>query len=189
MLSLLFKRIFPKATARTQLIASLRLFVALGLIYLSIILLKIHIIWVMFLLFPLLFLYAFTTYQESGNLVQQFQQSLSLLNKSYGKGIGLFFSISLVALLLFLALDTMIFSVFFELLAWIFPFEQEQLDLVSTISLTFITVFVLFFVFCIYFLAFSVLYHAALEARDAPSLKAKIEKIGQTQRIRGMERE
>ncbi|MEM9884748.1 MAG: stage II sporulation protein M [Bacteroidota bacterium] len=189
--SLLYKRIFSKSSPQQQWMASFRLSFGLAiiLICLSFFLLKAQLFWALFLLLPFLFLFVFTLYKEQGNLARQFQQSFSLMNKSYGKGIGLFFSISLIALLLFGALDTMIFSVFFELLAWIFPFEQAQLNLVSTLALTTITASILFFVFGMYFLAFAVFYHAAKEARDAVNLKTKIEQIGQAQRIRGMERE
>ncbi|MEM9847775.1 MAG: stage II sporulation protein M [Bacteroidota bacterium] len=189
MSSLLYRSIFPKSSIQSHLVATLRLSVAIALLYYAIILLKVHILWSMFLLFPLLFLYTFTLYKESGNLIQQLQQTLSLASKHYSKSIGLFFSISLIALLLLSIVDTTIFSVFFELLAWIFPFEQQQLDVIGTLSLTFFTVLILFLVFAMNFLAFSLLYHTALEARDAPALKAKIEQIGQVQRIRGMERE
>ncbi|NJL73729.1 MAG: hypothetical protein HC892_00530 [Saprospiraceae bacterium] len=69
------------------------------------------------------------------------------------------------------------------------PFEGEALENASTLILTFITMTVVYFVFLLFILSNVVLYYSCLEAKEAIQLLQKIEQIGNTKRIRGIEQE
>jgi hypothetical protein len=63
------------------------------------------------------------------------------------------------------------------------------MDNLATILLSFFTLFILYLVFAVMAIGSGLLYFTLLEIREAPFLQARLEKIGQTKRIRGLERE
>jgi len=184
---LIFNRIHPEENRFNW--TDLKVFIAIFLIYISIYFLKSAIVSLMFFFFPVLLLYAFTLYQEEGNIFTSIGRTFQLLAGNYGKAIGLFVLVSLVSLLLFSIFDTGLFGLFFDMLSWIFPFKEENLAMASTLSLIFIVSMTLFLLFSLYFIAFIVLYFSALESKDAVQLKKRIAEIGKMEKIRGIERE
>ncbi|MEL6941587.1 MAG: stage II sporulation protein M, partial [Bacteroidota bacterium] len=184
---LIFNRIHPDPKSFSWL--NLKVFAAITVLYLSIYLLKSAVVSLMFFFFPIILLYAFVLYHEKGDIFTLIGRTFQLLGGNYGKSIGIFVVISLVSLLLFSIFDTGIFGLFFNMLSWIYPFQEEDLAMASTLSLIFIVAFALFLLFSLYFIAFTIFYFSALESKDAIQLKKRIEEIGKIERIRGIERE
>ncbi|MEN0047475.1 MAG: stage II sporulation protein M [Bacteroidota bacterium] len=184
---LIFNRIHPEIDYFSWL--NLKVIASILIIYISIYFLKAAVISLMFFLFPVLLLYAFVLYQEQLNIFNSIGRSFQLITGNYWKAVGLFALITLVSGFLFSILDTGLFGLFFDMLSWIFPFKDENLEMASTLSLIFIVAFALFLLFSLYFIGFMILYFSALESKDAVQLKMRIEEIGAVERIRGIERE
>ncbi len=144
---------------------------------------------VLIITFPILLPWLYHTHQNNGSPFMNLGQTLHYLSNSYGKAIGLFTILCALGILSFNILDTIIVNLFFEVVAWILPFNQETMDQVSVMILVFLTMVVLFLIISLFLIAFMVLHYVTVEIAEAVSLKQKIEQIGTTQKIRGLEKE
>ncbi len=136
-----------------------------------------------------LFLWAAIAFQSKENIYYSSRQGLELLATSYGKSISLFLLLALVSLLFFNIMDTMVLGFYFDLLAWIFHFEQARMDQIAAIALTFITVSVLLLIFQFFLAAYEVLSYSLVETKEAVQLRNRIQDIAIPTRIQGLEKE
>jgi len=182
---LIYNRLYPKEDFKPK---SFLFLLSMPIIfYLSIYFLGGHILWIIFFLFPLLFLVSFIAYEKEALFIPQFFNLFS--NGNYIKSLGLFTTIILIGILLLTIMDTIAFSILFDMLAWLFPFEQATLDVISIIVLIFFTMTSIFLILSLFTIAISVFYFAALESQEAIQLKSEIQSIGISKNIRGIERE
>ena len=139
--------------------------------------------------FPFLMLYGFVMYEDSLNVVSGIQQSFSLLANTFSKVLGVFLILLMVGFLFFSILDTSILWFYFEMLSWVFNFEQTTLDNLSSILLTFISMFTLMLITSMMLAGFGLLYYSLLEIKEAYSLKERVKTLGVQKQIRGLDKE
>lgn len=116
-------------------------------------------------------------------------RTFKLLNGGYWRGLALLCLLSLLGLTFMGLLDTGISWFFFELLSWLIHFEQETMNEVTIISLTFFNIFFVHLIFIMLTAGFALEYYSLREITEAPFLRKQIEKVGQKQTIKGLEKE
>lgn len=141
------------------------------------------------LLLPFLAFWAYVAYEEKRSIFNSFSRTWELLNGQFLQLLGVFLTVALLAFFLFSILDTMVLWFFFEPITWLLPFEQETLDNITIILLTFFSMLSLHLLLSMIFIGIGLLYYSLLEIQEATSLLQKIRNIGQTRYIKGLERE
>lgn len=108
---------------------------------------------------------------------------------------NIFSAISLVLLLLSLSVavftlfNSAIIDLFFQFINWFVTAEQTVLDEWSIWITVFLLVLMASYCWALIFLGYGLFYFSAREVVDAPVLREKLEHIGQSKRLRGLERE
>lgn len=116
-------------------------------------------------------------------------RTLTLLNGGYWRGLALLCLLSLLGITFMGLLDTGISWFFFELLSWLVSFEQEVMNEVTVISLTFLNIFFIHLIFILLAAGFALEYYSLREITEAPYLKEQIKAVGQQHTIKGLEKE
>jgi len=138
---------------------------------------------------PLLLLWGYATKVERSNLFKTFGRSLRFYIMNLGKNLALVTTLLVLGALAFTLLDTILSYFYFQFLSWLFSFEQSIMDNITTVALTFATMLVLLLISGALLLGFGILYYTLREMTEATSLLEKIQTIGTTKRIRGLEKE
>lgn len=149
-------------------------------------------VWALLLMiftFPIVLLWIYIMYEEKLNLFHGLKRTFDLMSGVYTQAFALMFILMLIGFLFYSILDTSVAWLYFEMMGWLFNYEQAVMNDISSILLTFISVFGLQFVFAIFLLGFSLYYYSLLEMKEALSLYQKIKQFGQQQRIQGLDRE
>jgi len=92
-------------------------------------------------------------------------------------------------LFFFLIVDSSLFRYFFSYVSWIVYLEQEALDQLSVILLTFIVTFAIHTLYLLVVCGIGVQYYTLREIKEAPALRQRIKEIGKSQKIQGLEKE
>jgi hypothetical protein len=108
---------------------------------------------------------------------------------NFGRTLSLFMTLSLVGLLFFSIIDTMVVWTFLELVSWVIQLEESLMDELSIVLLTFNTMFFLHLILGLLLTGMGLLYYSLKEIQEANHLKEKIRDIGRQRRIQGLERE
>ena len=138
---------------------------------------------------PLPVLWIYTMMIEDKGLVQGMRRLVALSSQNLGRILGLFVLLLLIAFLFFSITDTMLLSFYLDLVNWIIYFDQETMEQLSIVLLTFTTMFVFHLVFTLLLIGLGLLYHTLVEIKEANYLKDKIQSIGTSNKIKGLERE
>jgi len=138
---------------------------------------------------PLLLLWGYAVKVEQRTIFQTFSRSLRFYIMNVGKNLALVTTLLVLGALAFTLLDTILSYFYFQVLQWLFSFEQALMNEITTVALTFATMFLLLLIAAALLLGFGILYYTLREMTEATSLLAKVETIGTTQRIRGLEKE
>ena len=141
------------------------------------------------LLFPVAMLFNYLLMEEEVHVWPAIRRSAFLLQGNYGRLLSLFLTVSLVGLLFFSLLDTMIMWTFLDLVSWIVQLEEDLMDGFSVVILTFTTLFFLHMIAGMLLTGIGLFYYSLLEIQQADDLKARVEQIGKRGSIKGMERE
>ncbi len=141
------------------------------------------------ILFPILFLWSYHIFNKNAYPLAKLGEAIQIARSDYGRGVGVFLSISVIGFILINFLDTLVFFLLIETTAWIMPVEQATLNKINIILLIFCTISMVLFIFSLYLIAFMIYYHVAMEVKYAINLKEKIQQIGNARKIRGIERE
>lgn len=136
---------------------------------------------------PLLWMY--TVIVEKRPSFTGIQRSLVLLKGMYSKALSMLLIFLMIGFLFFSLLDTALFSLYFDIIGWFTNMEGDQLEAFSVILQVATSVFMIFMILSIIALGFGILYHSLLEVQEAPSLRQRIQNIGQQRSIRGLEKE
>lgn len=140
-------------------------------------------------LFPFAAIWGVLLLRERIHVFSAFRRTWMLYFSSLGR--------SHTALLLFLlpgVLGLSIFDAFIgktvlELMSWVISFEPETMMHINNITQLFLHFFVLFLFLILLFAGMGLLYYTLIEIHEAAGLKGKLETLGQTRKIRGLERE
>ena len=136
---------------------------------------------------PILFLWMYIMYQEQMGLGNGLSRTFFLVSGNYGQVIGLFSITIAIGVLFYSVMDTFLLGFYFEMLSWNFSLEQETLNDLIYILLTFTSLIIICFIFTLFIVGSGLLYHSLLETKEAISLKKRIQQIGIRKRIRGLE--
>lgn len=136
---------------------------------------------------PILFLWMYIMYQEQTGLGNGLSRTFFLMGGNYGQVIGLFSITTAIGILFYSVMDTFLLGFYFEMLSWNFSLEQETLNDLIYILLTFTSLIIICFIFTLFIIGSGLLYHSLVETKEAISLKKRIQQIGIRKRIRGLE--
>lgn len=140
-------------------------------------------------LMPVLLLWLFVLFKENRSLVSGFGYTLQLLQKTYGRTLGIYLMLAFLGLLFFSLSDSVLLWFYLNLVTWVVHFDQSIMDQVSVILQTFISIYMLFLVTTMLFIGFGLHYFSVKEIAEANYLKERVQMIGQGKRIRGLEKE
>ena len=133
---------------------------------------------------------------EGASIFKGLVRTTNLTSGNYGPMIGLTFSLLLCGVLFFFILDSgfLLYGnnflfMLLEYLSMNFLLDDAQSAIFFSITITFITMFVLLLVFGLLATGSGLQYFSNLEINEANFLREKIQGIHQRQEIRGLERE
>ena len=146
-----------------------------------------------FLLSPIVFSVAllclFVIYKENLNIFSALSRSFNLSSGSISQIHILFIILIFTGLVSFLILDSTLIWFYLELIGWIASTDQNTLDEILAIALTFLFVTTIAMFVPLLVFGICLQYSNFIEIKDAYSLRDKISQIGISKRIQGMERE
>lgn len=146
-------------------------------------------IFLLLFLTPLLLLWGFINQKEKSNLLEGFRRTFTLGWSAYGRIIGLFILLFFLGILLFSIMDTTVFWFFLDLISWLIHFEQDIMDQISVVVLSFASIYVMHLIFTMVLIGIGIQYFTLLEIKEAPALKKMADMIGKEQKIRGLAKE
>lgn len=141
------------------------------------------------LVFGFILFWMYTCYQERRHLFSGLGRSLQLMDGGYWQSLGLLLLTFLTGMIFVSLVDTGLGQFFFELINWIVNFEQETMNNISVVMLTFLYIFLFYGVAGMLIASFSLLYHSRLEVQEANHLREGLQYFGESRRIRGLEKE
>ena len=139
--------------------------------------------------FPILIIWTCVMIFESKGPLIALSRTGQLLAKGLGKAFGLFSILLVLGILFFMLTDSTVLWFFVGLLEWVIHFDQQIMNEITTVLLTFIALFVMCLIFSLFLLGLALLYYSLKEIVDATSLKADIQQIGAQNKLRGLDRE
>ncbi len=141
------------------------------------------------LLMPCFLLWAYIMYREQKNIIGALGRTVYLIQSNLGRMFSLFSSLLMIGLFFYSFVDSFLFWFYIEVISWNLSLEQETLDQLVIVLLTFSRVLVICLVYSMMAIGIGLIYYTLLEIKEAPDLKERIKKIGQGRRIQGLERE
>jgi hypothetical protein len=138
---------------------------------------------------PIFLLWIYTMFVEGKNPFKAFGRAFRLVRFRYSTVFSLFTSLIILGYIFVLILDSYLLTMFLELIAWIIHLEQDQMDEVSVVLLSFVSLFVLYLVLSMIIIGVGLLYYSLLEITETNELRRRIDLIGESQKIKGLERE
>jgi len=145
-----------------------------------------------FLLMALLVLpglWGYISLRDNRNPFAAGSRSLSLLFPNFSRGFSLSLLFLLVGLLFFSLVNTTLSWFYLDLFSWVVQLPKDAMAQFSAIVLTFISVWVLYFILAMVLISGGLLYYSLIEIQEAPQLRQRIQAIGSQQRIQGLEKE
>lgn len=134
-------------------------------------------------------LWAFASLEQNRTPGAAFRLAFSLVPGSTAMLAGLFFSLLFLGLVVFNIADSPLMRNYLSLVSWIVALEQDALDQVVTVLLTFVNSFVLHLFFLTLSLGIGLAFYSLREINQAVGLRTAIQKVGTAKTFRGLERE
>jgi uncharacterized membrane protein SpoIIM required for sporulation len=170
--------------------AFLKALVVAALLNLVVLTLDWYTLMLIMLFFPVLFLYSQVMVSEKSNFITGLGKTFSLINgATYGPMLGLMFTLTLFGTLFFLILDTGVMYFLLDFILLNFSLSPEKGQVLATVLVAFITVFVLLLIFALWAVGCGLQYFSLAEVYGAAALKERLGQIGKKERIKGLERE
>ncbi len=141
------------------------------------------------ILFPVMVLWMYIMCKENIGLISGLGRTVYLLGGAFGKLLNTYLLTLAIGVSFFLITDTSLIWIYIQLVSMNLALEQESMDQFTVISLTFIAMTVLYLIYPLIINGIGILYHSLLEIKEAPTLKRRIQNIGNTKVIQGMVRE
>ncbi|MEL7121065.1 MAG: stage II sporulation protein M [Bacteroidota bacterium] len=138
---------------------------------------------------PFMLLFMFIIQVEKGQLGPSFHRSTFLMSGNYGRTLGLFIIMSLLVMFFFFILDTSLFQFFLNYISWVVYLDESNMADFSIIFLTFLNIFMIHLSYLFIVCGIGIQYYTLKEIKEANHLKEKIENIGSSKKIFGIERE
>jgi hypothetical protein len=139
------------------------------------------------MLLPFCLLWAAVLYFETSNPLTAFGRSWQLYR--YGASTGLGLLAVHFGMLLLVALMSPLWTMVLQLFSWWIPAGDDHIAKYQQYATTLAAAFVLYFGFLLTTLAMGLLYFSHREVADATVLTDKIQEVGNTPRIRGLQKE
>lgn len=139
--------------------------------------------------FPVLILWMYIMCKENIGLLTGLGRTFQLLSGSFGKLLGTYLLTLTIGVSFFMITDTSLIWIYIKLVSMNLVLTQDLMDQFAVISLTFISTAVLYLIYPLLISGVGLLYHTLLEIKEAPTLKKRIQNIGNAKVIQGMIRE
>ncbi|MEO1513886.1 MAG: stage II sporulation protein M [Bacteroidota bacterium] len=147
-----------------------------------------YIVFLLVLAGPFFLIWAYVMYEENANIFSGLGRTFGYMS-AYGRGIGLYVLVVTISGLFYFIMDTSLMELYFDFISWNLSLEEDVLEQVGAILLTFVSIFVICLLFSMMALGGGLLYHTMREIQDAPDLIRRVQSIGSGRRIQGLERE
>ncbi|HRK82739.1 MAG TPA: stage II sporulation protein M [Saprospiraceae bacterium] len=134
-------------------------------------------------------LWAYTAYRERMDPIRAIGRMFEVMGGQYGRTLGLSLMMLLVSVLFFAVTDSALLWMYLDVLTWVVNLPEASMQQFSAVLLTVLHVFIIGFLFVLYASGCALLYHSLLEMHEAPALLRRIQNIGITSNIRGLEKE
>lgn len=139
--------------------------------------------------FNIVLFWMYTCYRENRNLLSGLGRSLSLMGAGYWQSLGLLLLTFGTGMIFISLADTALAQIFFELIGWIINFDQNTMNDISVVILTFLYIFLMYGVMGMLIASFALFYHSRLEVQEAGDLRERLSYFGESNQIRGLEKE
>jgi hypothetical protein len=139
--------------------------------------------------FPVLILWMYIMCKENIGLITGLGRTFHLLSGSFGKLLGTYMLTLTIGISFFMITDTSLIWIYIKLVSMNLVLTQDLMDQFAVISLTFISTAALYLIYPLLISGVGLLYHTLLEIKEAPTLKNRIQNIGNARVIQGMIRE
>ena len=139
--------------------------------------------------YPVILIWTCVMTLENRGPIGALTRTAHLMAKGLGKAFGLFSILLLIGALFFAITDSTVLWFFVSLLEWVVYFEPDTMQQINAVLFTFITVFVMSLIFCLFLTGMVLLFFSLREVVDASHLKASIQNIGRKKKFRGLDRE
>lgn len=140
-------------------------------------------------LFPFVALWGVLLLREGRNVFKAFNRVWSLFFASLGRSFSALLLFFFTGLLILTIFDSFLVKILFDLLSWIIHFEPETMSLINNIVLLFLHFFILLLFFMLLFAGMGLLYYTLIEIHEAEGLRQRLQQLGQSRQIRGLDRE
>jgi uncharacterized membrane protein SpoIIM required for sporulation len=139
--------------------------------------------------FPVLILWMYIMCKENIGLITGLGRTFHLLSGSVGKLLGTYLLTLTIGISFFMITDTSLIWIYIKLVSMNLVLTQGLMDQFAVISLTFISTAALYLIYPLLISGVGLLYHTLLEIKEAPTLKNRVQNIGNARVIQGMIRE
>ncbi len=146
-------------------------------------------LFVLFMMFPLVFLWIYSATNGQTSLTNGFIQMINLAKQRIGAVLILFFLVVCLTFLTFLVTDSILFGLYIDSLIWSVAVEVDQMKEVYVLLKIFFIILLINLLLPLMIISMSLLFHSLLEIREARGLLKKIEQIGQKNQVSGLEKE
>lgn len=143
----------------------------------------------MVLVVPVAFLFSYINWAEKGHVFRAMSRSFALIGREGWRVLGLNLLIVILGAALLSITNSLVADLFFRLVSWIVTADQAVLDQWSIWLLVFLISVMANLIWFFFFLGFGLMYYTLREIREAAQLGERLRAIGQSKRIRGLERE
>ncbi len=139
--------------------------------------------------FPAVALWLFVAHKEDKGLFSSLGKTFSIITGSFGRFFVVNAILGVIAMILFVFIDSPFLWFYYEVLQW--NFVMEETTIIKSVALfsTFITVFALNLIFPMIVIGMSYMYYTMDEIRNAGNLKERVQQIGVRKRVFGLEKE
>lgn len=169
--------------------AYVRLFFGVAMVMLCVSFLSWWLLATIVFLLPLALLLSYISYRDNLYLNKAVQRVFFLLKGAYWRTVGMAVLLLVLGLTLFSIINTVVAQLLFQMINWVVYAEQAILDEWSLRINVFLLASIANFIWLLLFLGAGLLYYTLREINEATSLRKKVSTIGQSRRIRGLERE
>ena len=138
---------------------------------------------------PFLLMWMFIMFFENRNPFSAIQKSIALVRQKFSIVFGLYLALVSICTIFLLIIDTFLLTFLLEVVYWVVQLEEAKMLQFDAVFLAFVTLFILYLVLSLIIIGAGLLYHSSIEIMEAHDLHEKIQTIGISQKIKGLERE
>jgi uncharacterized membrane protein SpoIIM required for sporulation len=141
-------------------------------------------------LFPFMALWLYLMYRDNYNIFEGIKHTWWLMGSGFGLSFGTYYVMLVIGFLFYSFLSSAFLYLYMWFIGWNLSFlSQTHFDTTVIIISSFMSVFMIFINFMLFFTASGFLFYSLLEINEANSLMAKIKQIGVGKKIQGLARE